>query len=288
MQIFTKNGRVVMYKGRIAISPSCCSCTVDTDYGSGTGGGGPCDSSMVGCCCFGTGSLPDVDQCSCETMQGTWRANCSGCATTDGGNTGPTDGAPPAGECNICRDLVVSFVTGTEYFSGCELYSGPNCLPGAFFPCEDAIFNCSSVGGISTAGGVLVCGFADCATNWSGYSSSTFGCSCSGTDCKPVGGCGSRNEADSYESFRISGSACGASGGNFEEITNTTTTTSPGYCDPDTLTEKTYIIRQLAGRLTLGFSTTKSYVEKYRGQVSGTCPTSTNGSNTGSTSLTCT
>jgi len=39
MQIFTKNGRVVMYKGQVAISPSCCTCNEDT-YGGSTGGGG--------------------------------------------------------------------------------------------------------------------------------------------------------------------------------------------------------------------------------------------------------
>lgn len=65
MNIFTKNGRVVMYKGQIAVSSACCTCTPDT-YG-GTGGGGGVNWS----------------QCPAGTVPGVAMIPGIGCVTLD-------------------------------------------------------------------------------------------------------------------------------------------------------------------------------------------------------------
>ena len=288
MQIFTKNGRVVMYKGRLAVSSSCCTCNPDV-YDGGTGGGGstPCDPTLDGCCCFGTGSIADVDQCECEAMQGTWRPDCSTCAATDGGNPNIPDTAPPAGQCNLCRGLLVERLRDTHYQFGCQA----SCAPGAFFPCEDQGPNECNVytSGIGMGGGLLLCNMPDCEANWSGWSAGTFSCGCdANSNCKSVGGCGAQSEATSTEYYWVSGSACGASGGNFEEEANTTTVTTPGNCNPDTYIYQRYRIRQKVGTLVTGNTTTRPVVSKYNGSVSGICPTSTHGTYNDVTGLTCT
>lgn len=73
MQIYTKNGRIITYQGKIGVGPACCDLNCD-GYGS-SGGGSTCNDDISGVCCVpGTGgTCGEATQCGCDAAGGQWR-----------------------------------------------------------------------------------------------------------------------------------------------------------------------------------------------------------------------
>lgn len=263
--LYVYNGDLLVKDGKLARNSGCC-CEPD--------GPPDCDRGKVGCCCFGVGSIDNVDECDCNTMGGTFRTNCSGCTATDGGNGGDdgngSDGNPPSGYCNICRVMSIGF-RYQDYNGGvCSTEACPGNYGGAGYDtCSTASYDCA------TYAPVLPWKYSHCdllASCSAPAASGLLTCLCADSTTCVDDGCGQLHEAYSYITYHLSGSRCDGGVSAMQSITDVDTYVG-GPCTAygNKVLYKEYIVHQLVGQVATGSSVSKNERGTYLGVISGPC-----------------